>query len=614
MTTPTASDCATHSRRQALLLGVGVALAFALLGPWLHPAAGVGGEMDDYEGRALRMANGGQAGDPYHPYGVPLLILGLMQCGLGPLAAGRLLAALAAGALVAASHGLLRAFVGPRTALLGALAVATAGITFDNAQLASSDMPAAAFVALALLGWQHAATNGPQPAGLVRGASAPPASRVVFAAFVAFGLALACRPSSLFVAAGALPLFVFVPWRTALARLGLAGIGTALGLAPHWLAQRLWGAGPPHPGNAANLVLKYRLGFDYDRIGQMDAAAIQQDLREHWFEYLQQGLGDVVSLLTHDLARSLANGVHGGSAVAIALVLTAALLLGLATRDRRHHVLALAGLAYAALLGLTFTPVDRMLLPLLPTAVPLLLAAGARIGSHAAAALGALVLATTLAALPGAVHRFADLQVDAHLLAMRERVQRDGRPLVFLCDFGRTGDVPGALLLATFGGWRGLAAEAQLAWLRTQVERHHADYVVYSSARSAELLATLRASTLPDGWTIERDDAVFVLRVPPPAVLGDWQTRVVRDGNEHVLTFTVPPLPNGGIVASAGFVVRSPDGATQLLPAAKRADGCYELRVPATPTLVGLHGLTPVIVAEPGGVIRGTPLEHTFTN
>lgn len=604
MTAPTSGDHAGCSQRTTLLLGAGTALAFAVLGPWLHPAAGLGGEMDDYEGRALRMANGENGGDPYHPYGVPLLILGLMRCGLGPLAAGRLLAALTAGVLVAATHGLLRRFVGPRASLLGTLAIATAGITFDNAQLASSDMPAAAFVALALLGWQRAAAN----------VGSPLVPRTVFAAFVAFGLALACRPSSLFVAAGALPLFVFVPWRTALARLGLAGVGTALGLAPHWLAQRLWGAGPPHPGNAANLVLKYRLGFDYDRIGQMDAAAIEQDLREHWLEYLQQGLGDVASLFSHDLARCLDGAAHGGVAVVIALALTAALLLGLATRDRRHHVLALAGLAYAALLGLTFTPVDRMLLPLLPTTVPLLLAAGARCGPRAAATLGALTLATTLTALPGAVQRFAALQIDAHLLAMRERVQRDGRPLVFLCDFGRTGDVPGALLLATFGGWRGLAADAQLAWLRAQVERHHADYVVYSRARSAELLATLRTATLPDGWTIERDDAVFVLRVPPPPVLGDWQTRVVRDGNEHVLNFTVPPLPNGGVVASAGFVVRSPDGATQLLPAAKRADGGYELRVPVAPTLVGVHGLTPVVVAEPGGVIRGTPLEHTFTN
>jgi len=431
---------------------------------------------------------------------------------------------------------------------------------------------------------------------------------------VAFGLALACRSSSLFVAAGALPLFVFVPWRTALARCAISGVGTALGLAPHWLATRLWGVGPPHPGNAANIVLKYRLGFDYDRIEQMGALAIQQDLREHWFEYLQRGLGDVWTLLTNDFARALTTSAPSLFTAALAVVLTIALLLGLATRDRRQHTLALAGLAYAVLLGLTFTPIDRMLLPMLPATVPLLLAAGARVGPRVATALGALVLATTLASLPRAAEDFAGMQLDEHFAAMRERVQREGRPLVFLCDFGRTGDVPGALLLATFAGWRGLAADAQLAWLRDQVERHHADYVVYSRARSHELLATLRAATLPPGWTIERDDAVFALRVPPPAVLGDWQTRVVRDGNEHVLSFQVPPLPNAGVVASAGFVVRSPDGATQLLPAAKRADGCYELRVPVAPTLVGAHGLTPVVIAEPGGVIRGTPLEHTFTN
>jgi 4-amino-4-deoxy-L-arabinose transferase-like glycosyltransferase len=602
--TTSAATYGARDLRTALLLGAATALAFALLGPWLHPAAGIYGEMDDYEGRAMRMANGEAAGDPYHPYGPSLLMLAAMQFGLGPLAAGRLVSAIAAGALVAASHRLLRAFVGPWAAGLGALAIATTEVTFANAMLASSDMPAAAFVALALLGWQRAAAD----------ARTARVAKATFAAGVAFGLALACRPSSLFVGAGGLPLFVFVPWRTALARLAATVLGTALGLAPHWLATRIWGAGPPHPGNAANLVLKYRLGFDYDRIGQMDAAAIQQDLREHWFEYLQRGLGDVWTLLTNDFARALTTSAPSLFTAALAVVLTIALLLGLVTRDRRQHTLALAGLAYAALLGLTFTPIDRMLLPLLPATVPLLLAAGARVGPRVATALGALVLATTLASLPRAAEDFAGMQVDQHFAAMRERVQRDGRPLVFLCDFGRTGDVPGALLLATFAGWRGLAADAQLAWLRDQVERHHADYVVYSRARSHELLATLRSATLPPGWTIERDDAVFVLRVPPPPVLGDWQTRVVRDGNEHVLSFQVPPLPNSGVVASAGFVVRSPDGATQLLPAAKRADGCYELRVPVAPTLVGAHGLTPVVIAEPGGVIRGTPLEHTFTN
>ena len=33
-----------------------------------------------------------------------------------------------------------------------------------------------------------------------------------------------------------------------------------------WIAERIWGAGPPHPGNAANLVLKYRFDFDYDQV------------------------------------------------------------------------------------------------------------------------------------------------------------------------------------------------------------------------------------------------------------------------------------------------------------------------------------------------------------
>lgn len=595
MTSVTVGD-----RRAALALGAAAALTFALLGPALHAAPGLGGEADGYDGLAQRMADGLDAGDPYHPYGVPLLLLAVMQCGLDAFAAGRLVAAIAAGTLVGASFLLLRRVVSPLAASLATVATATAEITFVNAQLASSDMPAAAFVALALLGWCRVADRTPARA-----------ARSFACACLAFGLALACRPSSLFVAAGALPLLVGVPWRTVLARCILGGAATTLGLAPHWLAQRIWGAGPPHPGNLANLVLKYRFDFDYDRIAALDREAIQADLREHWFEYLQRGLGDVWALFTHDIARCLVQPPAGWPTTALALVLTTAVLSGL-VRDRGARVLALAALGYGVLLALTFTPVDRMLLPLLPAVLPLLLAAARAIGPRAALATAALTLLATLSALPGVLQRFAEAQTTEPFAAMRGLLAREGRPLIFLGDVGRTGDVPGALLIGTFAGWRGREPADQVAWLREQIERHHPDYVVYSRVRSAELLAHVRAATLPDGWTIERDDAVFVLRVPPPDH-GDWGVAITSAGDEQVLSFRVPSLPGAPRLAHGAFVARAADGTTQLLPATAAGDGAFELRLPAG-SLRGELQLTPMVLAEPGGFLRGAPLTHTFAD
>ena len=583
----------------AIAIGIGGAALFTLLGLWLHQAAGLGGEMDDYDGRALRMANGIDAGDPFHPYGVPLAMLAGMRCGLDALAAGRLVAALGGGALLAATYLLCRAWTNRTAALLTTLAAAATEIVFVNAQLAASDMPAAGLLALALLGWQRTAASPNRDAG-----------RCLLAA-VAFGAALACRQSSLFVFAGALPLLIAVPWRTAVVRAAATVVGTALGWLPHLVALQVYGAGPPHPGNAANLVLKYRLDFDYERIGRMDAAAIADDLRQHWPEYLQRGLVDTGDLFARQLARCLALLPTTWLAIAVSLAGTTALLLGLLRGRRDGRVLALAGLGYGALLALTFTPIDRLLLPLLPALLPLALAAAARGGQRLALATAILLAGVAVAALPTAMHRFAAMQVDVHLQRMRDLVAQERRPLVFVTDFGRMGDVPGGMVVSTYAGWLGRDPAGQLQWLRELVARHHADFVVYSRYRSNALLATVRSSELPDGWQIVRDDETFVLRIPPPD-LAAWRTTVVHDEAGWAVTFRIPPLAPGAKIALVGCAVRDAAGATQLSPAAEQADGSWLLRLAANAALRGEFQFTPMVAAEPGGIQRGATVTHKF--
>jgi hypothetical protein len=583
----------------AVGIGLGSAAVFTLLGAWLHQAAGLGGEMDDYDGRALRMANGIEAGDPYHPYGMPLAMLAGIRCGLDALAAGRLVAALGGGALLAATYLLCRAWTNRTAAVLTTLAAAASEIVVVNAQLAASDMPAAGLLALALLGWQRTAASSTTAVG-----------RCLLAG-VAFGAALACRQSSLFVFAGMLPVLIAVPWRVAAVRTTATAVGAAIGWLPHLVAQRAYGAGPPHPGNAANLVLKYRFDFDYERIGRMDAAAIADDLRQHWPEYLQRGLVDVADLFAHQLARCLALLPTTWMAIAVSLAGTSALLLGLLRGPRDCRVLALAGLGYGALLALTFTPIDRLLLPLLPALLPLALAAAARGGQRVTLATAMSLAGVAVAALSPAVQRFLAMQVDVHLLRMRELVAQERRPLVFVCDFGRMGDVPGGMVVSTPASWRGLDPAGQREWLRELVARHHADYVVCSRCRSHELLANVRAGELPDGWQLVRDDETFVLRMPPPD-LGAWQTAVVHDDAGWAVKFRVPALAPGAKVTLVGCAVRDAAGATQLSPAAEQADGSWLLRLPDSSALRGEFQFTPMVAAEPGGILRGATVTHTF--
>lgn len=590
--------------RIAMLLALTCTIVFVVLGAVLHRTSGVGGELDDYEGRALRMANGLDAGDPFHPYGVPLAILAGVHCGLSALAAGRLVSALGAGALIAATYLLCRSWAGRGTALLMISALATAEIVVVNAQLASSDMPAAGLLAIALSCWQRLA-NDTDTVG----------ARRCFVGFLAFGLAVACRQASLLVFGGVLPLLLFVPRRTAVARLACALFGIGIGLLPHIVASRLFGVGPPHPGNAANVVLKYGLSFDFERFNRMDVDAIYADLHAHWLEYLQRGLADLPGLFVQQLASSIALLPTPYLAVPLSLLLTAALLAGLLRSDRGTRVLAWSALTYGTLLSLTFTASDRFLLPLLPALLPLTLAAAGRLGRAPAFAMATLLTTVSTVMLPDALRRFVEMQVDDRLTTLRELVQVERRPLVFLTDFSHRAGVSGALLVDRLAGWRSRPPSEQVAWLLDRVATANADYVVaYGRASLAEFVARVRSATLPDGWRILRDDAVFVLRIPPTPSLGDWQTQVVRASAEHVMTFRVPALPSGAEVVAASIFVMDPTGETQILPAARRTDGAYEVRAPTIPRPVGKYVVTPIVLVEPGGMLRGAPLAVSLTD
>ncbi|MCA8950744.1 MAG: glycosyltransferase family 39 protein, partial [Planctomycetes bacterium] len=227
------------------------AIAFyAGLGALLHPFAIPGPEWDGYVARARDLASGGTGYSATHPYGLPVLLAGLQLAGLDAFVAGRLVAAVAGGVLVAATCRLARDYVGWPAALVGALAVGVTGVVCEHAMLACSDMPAAGALAFALVCWSAAARRSDAALGPVALGG------------VGVGLAMAFRFPSLFAAAGLLVLLATGPWSRRALRALAAGAGAVLGLLPQlWASARASGALFGND-NWRNLVFKYQHGFD----------------------------------------------------------------------------------------------------------------------------------------------------------------------------------------------------------------------------------------------------------------------------------------------------------------------------------------------------------------
>ncbi|MGE3174881.1 MAG: glycosyltransferase family 39 protein [Planctomycetota bacterium] len=591
--------------RTALGLGLAVALAYTLVGALLHPTGSLYGETDAYVARAVSMRTGeGPTADPFHPYGVSLAIWLLSATGLDPFAAGRAVSALAAGVFAAAIFGIARGFVGRGPAAAAAVAVAAGEVGFVHAQLAASEMPSAAPLALGLWCWTRAAAR--EHGGL----------RLCAAGGAAFGLAIACRTTAIMALPALLPLLVGVPARRAVRTAVAAAGGFAIGFAPELAARLVWGAPPERTGMLNTLVLKYRHGLDWSTFAWADYAHLSPReslalLLDDWPRHLGVWFADLGALLAGGLASPF--GLDGVLGAAVSLGMAAALVAALVRGPRPRRVLACGALAFGGGLALAFAPIGRYLLPVLPAVVPLAVSAWPGARARAASWTTALVLLlAALTQLPRVAGDFVALHGGPEQQAARALVERERRPLILLCNFAASFELEGALFLVRQEVLQRPDRDGDATWaaLLDQASRQLIDFVLLDVARDGALVDRLRRA-LPAACAIERDDDLFVVRLPrwpgATALRAERLDRPTAAEGNHLRV----RAPEGTRVAVASVHVRSPRGTWTTQPAAVEpgADAFAVVLPPPGALPPGVWTLHPWCVTADQRMLRGPPVE-----
>lgn len=584
----------------AAALGIAIAATFVAMGRLLHPMLSTDGEADNYVGRAVAMAAGQPAGDPFHPYGVSLLMWLGVECGFDAFAVGRAISAVGAGLMVAGCYLLLRTWTGRAPALIASLAVATADIVLIQGQLASSDMLAAGLMTLCLLAWVRAAPSARDrlwTCGL---------------GGLCLGLAIACRHAAGFYVFGVLPLLLCRPWWRGARRGLMAAAGIAVGVLPDLWAQMHWGSGIDRGGNLACIVLKYHYHYDFEVMRQLTRAQVLGDLAAAWPDYLWRGVQDVGELFSSGLSRALVSSRSGVVAVVLTVACTVALLLGLFGRDRGKRVLACAGIAYGCLLALTYTASGRFLLPLLPVIVPLLLAALAALPRAALTTTigAAMLLLFTVTAAPAALARFGRAHPTQEAAWAAELVAAAHRPLVILADFWQIDELHGCWIDSTLMNWKDSADEGVWSRLARLVRRRGADLVMLSRDRSPRLVERLLATPPPAGYSLVPQEHLLLIRCDLGTGAQAWPAQARHDAAGYQLEFTPGDLPEGAIIVSAAFLACDPGGAWIAVGASREADGRFAVHLPAALRMApGTWRFHPALFMQPGGLLRGQPIE-----
>lgn len=508
---------------------VGLA-GYALLGMLLHPFVIPGAEWDGYVQRATDLHAGGTGLSHTHPYGLPLLLSGLMWTGLDAFTAGRLVSAAGGAALLAASYGLLRQWTSRPVAAVGCGIVAANPLTLQNAQLATSDMPAVGLMTVALWCWVLAAR------------SLTPRIRLAAFGGLLAGIAASFRLPSAFPAAGALVLLATGPWSGRAKYAAAMAVTYVAGLAPHlWANKRASGT---YFGNDnwRNLVLKYQHGFDL-RLALLEFDKAADQLAAHWPEWLAAGLGDFARLLGSGMAETFAPAVGSGVKIVLSLLLSGLLVVAVLDRDRGRRILGIAALASAGATAISFSAIDRMLLPLLPVLTVLGLVAAQRLWPKrpVALAVGLCSLGGMVWQAPATLARFVAEHGRAEVPVVQELAAHyDGlcnvQTVVRLNSFDVSAYITVMPRLPDEAGCTGAELWEQV---RTTAVARATDYVVIARETAPDLVDALVAVPPPPGYEVLRRDDVLVVRCPPPATSWPRDAAVQRDGAALDLTLTV---------------------------------------------------------------------------
>lgn len=498
-------------------LASGLAAAFATLvaalAISLHTVTIRGGEDDHYLRGLDNWQVGGVVYDGFHPLHTVLfgaVLQGLF--GFDSFTALRLVSALSAGAIVGCTFALARALGARRWGCVATAIVALHPAVLTLGMQAASDALAAALVLLTLTASVAAArTRRLLPLVL---------------ASLGFGLALGTR-----FTIAPFGLALLFAWRRAtLGRDVVAtALGTAIGFLPHgFLVWRMTGS-PFHNENWRSIVLKHG-GFDQRLIGEPGFDNLSEFLAQHGGDVLRLGLDDLQRQLTGGLGALLTGGEPSLATTIVGAVALLALSRLPFVAERAGGMLTVGFLAMWTTVCLTFSPLERVLLPLVPVAAIALAAAttaaarpwriGAGIGLAATGLLTILALPPRLAEFL-AEHPHAEIAAAARLLA---------DPEVELAAATYT-DMPRhapriAVWQPDLAPRRAGATEA-VAALRATMARTGANGFLLGKRTAPVLFAQVRSTSLPPDMRVlaADDDVVLVVaqgRIPDGGSAGRW--------------------------------------------------------------------------------------------
>ncbi|MBL8730275.1 MAG: glycosyltransferase family 39 protein [Planctomycetes bacterium] len=480
------------------LLGLLYTVLAACLAFALHPIVLNEAESDNFLRGLESLLRGGPCIDTYHPAHTVLfgaLVVKLTGC--EPFAALRLVAAVGGGAIVAITLGLARRFgAGALGAGLAMLLLGLhPGLLLLSMQ-ASADTLATALMLATLL----VAVRGRQSR---RG-------RDALLCGLLFGLAVGTRFSCL----GFAPALLGVLHRGQLLR-GLlqASAGFAVGYAPHGIVSTLQFGSPFFTDNWRNFVLKH---------GQFDALLLVDPgypnlfafLREHWLESLQIGLADVWLQVAGGFGEVLTSGAPAPWSTLIGAIALGAIGWLAVRRRSIGWILALCFGSYLALICLSYSPIERVLLPLLPPAT-VALAAMVHRGAWWSTAIGGLALAATCMSLalhlPARLERFVDAHPFREIEVARDLVARSDVEVAAASYAYMARHVPGTTYVYPIGPGPRRQADPY-GHLRDELLRTGANGFVIGRRTSADTFRALRGATPPyDVHVVRADDDVVAL-------------------------------------------------------------------------------------------------------
>lgn len=567
MIEPPPNDTVTGRGWLPFGLAAAMAALVAVLALSLHTVTIRGGEDDHYLRGLDNWQVGGVVYDGFHPLHT-VLLGALLQWlfGLDSFTALRLLSALSAGALVGSTFALARALATPRWAWAAAAIVALHPGVLTLGMQAASDALAAGLVLLMLTASAAAARTG-APLPLV-------------AASVCFGLALGTRFT---IAPFAVALLL--AWRrTTLGRdVAATALGTAVGFLPHgFLVWRLTGS-PFTNENWRSIVLKHG-GFDQRLIGEPGFDNLSAFLAQHGGDVLRLGLDDLQRQLNGGLGALLTGGEPSLATAIVGAIALLALARLPFVAARAGGMLAGGFVLLWTTVCLTFSPLERVLLPLVPI-LAIALAAVAGAASRPWRVVGAIGLAATgvltLAALPPrfaeflAEHPHAEIAASARLLA---------DPAVELAAATYTDMPRHAPRIAVWQpdiARQRAGAIGALDALRTTMARTGANGFLIGKRTAPVLFAQMRSATLPPDMRVlaADDDVVLVVaeaRVPDGGSAGRWfqATDVAPNPwTDGTLTIRVDLAPDADPARVAEVSVRlEPPSAGPVLPLQRLGD------------------------------------------